>query len=139
RFPDEQIQKLGAFEPPMTKELGIKGRDNDRFNIGDARQVLDLLYPASNEIARVMVDRSVSPTRHVRLLIDGAPGDPVIFDTGKLSVAIPWQKRAQVILVEVKTDVSIEIPISWVPGIAFLGAPDLFTGFSVASENRWAR
>src|SRR5690348_299920 len=101
----------------MTKELGVKGRDNDRLDVGDVRQVLDLFYPASNEIARVMVDRSVSPTRHVRLLVNRAPRDPVIFDTGKLSVAVPWQKRAQVIQVEVKTDVSIKISISRVPGI----------------------
>src|ERR1700758_3239001 len=138
RFPDEQVQKLGPFKPPMTKELGVKGRDNDRFDVGDVRQVLDLFYPAGNEIARVMVDRSVSPTRHVRLLVNGAPRDPVVFDTSKLSVAVLWQKRTQIVKVEVKTDVSIEIPISRVPGMPFLGAPDLFAGFSVSPENRWA-
>ena len=122
----------------MTKELGIKGRDNDRFDLGDVGQVLDLLYPTSNEIARVMVDGSVGPTRHIRLLINSAPGDPVIFDASELSVAVLWQERAQVIQVEVEADVSIEIPISRVSRIAFLGAPDLFAGFSVSPENRWA-
>src|ERR1700758_2073163 len=85
-----------------------------------------------------MVDSSVGPTRHIWLLVNRAPGDPVILDASELSVAVLWQERAQVIQVEVEANISIEIPISRVSGIAFLGAPDLFAGFSVSAKNRWA-
>src|ERR1700757_5119609 len=85
-----------------------------------------------------MVDGSVGPTWNIRLLVNRAAGDSVIFDASELSVAVFWQERAQVIQVEVEANISIEIPISRVSGIAFLGAPDLFAGFSVSAKNRWA-
>src|SRR5260221_13257162 len=134
-FANEEIQELRSFIPPVAKELSIKGRDNDRFDVGNAGQMFDLFYAAGKEVAGMMIHGAMRPARHIRLFMRRSTRDPVIFDPGELSLTVSRQERAQIVQVQVKTDVSIKIAISRIARITFLSAPDLFARLSITTKN----
>ena len=69
----------------MSKQLGVKGAQNDRFNIGALNQMLDLFGAADHEITGVITCCALGPSGHVDLLVGSESGDPVIFDAGESS------------------------------------------------------
>src|SRR5258708_6355231 len=134
-FANEEIQELRSFIPPVAKELSIKGRDNHRFDVGNAGQMFDLFYAAGKEVAGMMIHGAMRPARHIRLFMRRSTRDPMIFDPGELSLTVSRQERAQIVQVQVKTDVSIKIAISRIARITFLSAPDLFARLSISTKN----
>src|SRR5258708_35021686 len=68
-FANEEIQELRSFIPPVAKELSIKGRDNHRFDVGNAGQMIDLFYRAGKEVAGLMIHGTNRPAQYIGRLL----------------------------------------------------------------------
>src|SRR5271165_3144135 len=101
--------------------------------------MLDLLRSADHEIAGVMIGGTLGPSGNIDLFMWSAACDPVVLYACEFSRSIRWQKRPQIVQIQIMTYVAIEVAISRVTGISFLCAPDLFARFTVPTKNRRTR
>ena len=71
----------------------------------------------------------------VRFLVARFAGDALILKAGEFAQAVGLDVRRNVVLVEIVTDVAVEIAIGGIAGITFDGGPDLNAGFDIATES----
>ena len=131
---EEGIEEKGAFVPPVSVQFGVVGANNDGFNSHDAVEMLDLFFPVEHKVGGVLIGTFAGKGRAVRFLVLGTSGDAVIFKPCEFSNPVGLDVGADVVVIEVETAVSIEVPVLGVPRVAFLGAPNLLAGFDVATE-----
>src|SRR5438477_10481518 len=62
----------------------------------------------------------------------------MILDPGKSALARSRHVGPHVIVVQVKSDVAIEVPVTVVTGVTFVFAPDLAGRFEIAPKRRYA-
>ena len=129
----EGIEEEGAFVPPVSVQFGVVRANNDGFNSHDAVEMLDLFFPVEHEVGCVLIGTFVGEGRAVRFLVLGTAGDAVIFKPCEFSNPVGLDVGADVVVIEVETAVSIEVPVFGVPRVAFLGAPNLLAGFDVST------
>src|ERR1700720_4568205 len=134
-FADEQFEKPRSFEPPMPKQLRVKGSDNDWIAI-DGRKLPNLQSALFEEMLRVGVGCFFGRSSIVQILFTFTAGDAVIFHAGKFAQTAGH--RAEMLHRKIKADVAIKLPISRIAGIPFLRAPNLPTRIAVARESGWA-
>src|SRR5262252_1236350 len=79
---------------------------------------------------------SLRPFGHVWILVIPLARDAMVFDPRVHAGAIRLNVRTDVIVIEVVTDVPIELPVIIVSGITLAGAPDLARTIRIASESR---
>jgi hypothetical protein len=82
----------------------------------------------------MLIGTLAGEVRAVRFLVLGTAGDAVIFESCEFSNPVGLDVGADVVVIEVETAVSIEVPVFRVSGVALLGAPNLLAGFDVATE-----
>src|ERR1017187_3363742 len=85
-FPDETVQKLRAFVPPMSEQLGVVRREHQRWTIHDAGELLDLLHACFEKMLRVIGGGRQRGARVIDLFFRRAAGDTKIFDAGEAAM-----------------------------------------------------
>jgi len=133
-FAKERVEEKGAFVPPVSVQFGVVGANNDGFNSHDSVEMLDLFFPVEHEVGGVLIGTFAGKGRAVRFLVLGTSGDAVIFKPCEFSNPVGLDVGADVVVIEVETAVSIEVPVFRVSRVALLGAPNLLAGFDVATE-----
>src|SRR5262249_46849300 len=73
--------------------------------------------------------------RFVGLLVIGASGDLVILDAQQRTNAALMQVGLEIFVIEVETNVAVEVAVVVIAGVALDGAPDLLGGFGVAGQD----
>src|SRR5207247_11478576 len=114
---------------------GVVGGHDHGGEIQDAGEALHLLDAGGKEMAGVFVGRLTRGDAIVNFLRAGAGGDTVVFDAGETADVRRRQIRADVIKVQIETDVAVEIPVARVAGITLVPAPNLFGGIQVAAKS----
>ena len=69
----------------------------------------------------------------VNALFAGA-GDGVIFDAGESALAVSRHVGLDIVVIEIESDIAVEVAIAKVTGIPFFLAPDLPGGIEVAPK-----
>ena len=122
RLSNEGIEKARPFKPPVSKQLGIKRHNDDRFKIARP-EFIDLPAPLLEIVSRMFIRGFLSCLAIVKFLLAGATSDAVIFDADKFANAA--RDKVDLFEREIESDVAIEIPINRVARITFLRAPNL--------------
>src|SRR5439155_14532893 len=123
-FAHEVVEELRSLIPPMAEQFRIVGREDERRAIHDSSQVLHLADSFLQEMASVIGGDLERGLAVVNALLSGT-GDGVIFDAGKGSLALDWHVGLDVIVIEIESDIAVEVAIARIAGIAFILAPDL--------------
>ena len=101
--------------------------------------MLDLGGSRAHEMPGVRVHRRHRPIAMVKILFMRAPGNAVVFEPGELPRAIGRQGIAEVFDRKIEPDVSVEVAIGGITGVAFFRAPDLAARFPVPAKGRGTR
>src|SRR5262249_12760376 len=117
-LPNDGIQKIQAFVPPMAEELSVVGCDDDRGFIQDRLKPCDLAVASLEKRGRVLSRGIECGAAIIDLLSRTAAGDAVVLDAGKSAVVAGGQMGFEVIQIKVEPNVTIEIAIAWVAWIA---------------------
>ena len=105
----------------MAVKLRIIGREDNGIHPEHAVEMLDLLAPVEDEIARVVrrpFPRDVGP---VRLLPSALARDAMILEAGEFAQPVRLDVGLDVIKIEVVADVAIEIAVGGITRIALDG------------------
>src|ERR1017187_3793520 len=135
----EKVDEVGAFEPPVAVQLRVVWGDDQRRAFHDAEEMLDLFFAIEHEVAGVRRGFLHRVVAVVRFLVRGLARDAEILHAGETADAVGVNVRLDVVVFEVETNVTVEIAIIAVAGVAFLGTPDLLRGFDVAPERGHTR
>src|SRR6266511_5089113 len=135
RLADERIEPFRALIPPMTEQLGIVRRQDQRRHIHRGGEVLDLIDAGAEEMRGVFAGRLERRVSVIGLLRTGATGNAMILETGEAANFRNGQVSLNIVKVEVEPDVAVEVAIPGVPWIPFVLRPDLFGGIKIAAEN----
>src|SRR5258705_912208 len=103
--------------------------------IHDACQFLIRFDAYLQEMLGMLGGRCEGPWAIVHFLFPFAR-DRMIFDSGKRAYARRGQVGSHVVVIQVEPDVPVEIPITRIPGVTFVFAPDLARRIQVAAERR---
>src|SRR5665213_906813 len=132
-FAHEEVEKFRPFIPPMPEQFGVIGRDDDRRAIQNAFELLHLRDAFIQKMPGVPARGGEGLVALVNLLLARA-GDAEVFDAGEPAVVRRRQVRLDVVEVEIKANVAVEITVARIAGITFMLAPDLARGIKVAPE-----
>ncbi len=134
-FAEEVIKKDRAFVPPVAVELRIVRTEDEGFDAHDSAKVLDLFFPIEHKISGVAGGAFAGEMGAVGFFVGGAASDSIIFESSKLAKAVGLDVGADVVVLEIEAAIAIEIAVLGIAGVTFFGAPDLFTGFDIATES----
>ena len=109
----------------MTEQLGVERTDDDRFDWHFRAQGFELPEAFGQKIRSMGLHCRRRPRALIQLLVPGAAGDAMIFQSGEFALRIPAEKWPQVIQRQVVTDIPVKIPVSRVTGISLLLTPYL--------------
>jgi len=70
----------------------------------------------------------------VWLFVLSATGDAVVFQAGELPDSVRLDVGADVVVIEIKAAISVEVAVLPVSGVTLLCTPNLFTGFDIATK-----
>src|SRR6059036_639983 len=133
-FASEEVEPLRSFIPPMSEQLGVVGRQDERRTVHDGGKAVDLFHARAEEVAGVLGGDLKRRAAIINFLGTGAAGDAVILDAGEAAMFGRRHVGPDVVEVEVKAYVSIEIAIARIARIPFVFAPDLPGRVEVATE-----
>ena len=135
RLAQEMFEKLRTLEPPMTEQLGVERTDDDWINRHLRAERFKLADAVGQEIGGVRIRCELRPRTMVKLLVLGAPGDAVVFETGEFPLSIRAEERTQVVEAEIVADIPAPIAGGRVTRLSLFRAPDLPTRIAVARED----
>ena len=135
RLSEEVIKKDRSFVPPVTVEFGIVRAEDKGFDAHDAAKVFDLFFAVEHKISGVAGGAFAGEVGAVGFFVGGAAGDSIIFESSELAKAVGLDVGADVVVLEIEAAIAVEIAVLGVAGVTFFGAPDLFTGFDIATES----
>src|SRR3954454_23559819 len=81
RLANERFQEERSFEPPVSEQLRIKRRNDDRVKIERA-EFVQVLAADLEKMGRVFFGDGCGESGLVKLLLSIVSGDPVIFYAG---------------------------------------------------------
>ena len=134
-FTKEVIEKDRAFVPPVAVEFRIVRTEDEGFDAHDSAKMLDLFFPIEHKIGGVAGGAFAGEMGPVGFFVRGATSDSIIFESSKLAKAVGLDVGADVVVLEIEAAIAVEIAVLGVAGVTFFGAPDLFTGFDIATES----
>jgi len=70
----------------------------------------------------------------VWLFVLSATGDAVVFQAGELPDSVRLDVGADVVVIEIKAAISVEVAVLPISGVSLLCTPDLFAGFDIATK-----
>src|SRR5262249_23165474 len=120
---EQLVDPLWSFEPPVTKQLGIKSRHDNPPLAGLLPMCVQTLAHDLSEMGSMSADLRKSPLRHIQLLVS-----QVCTAIGDAPVASP---TVPLLLVKLKMG-----GITRIPGIMF---PSPSRSLKVTAENRHRR
>ncbi len=109
----------------MAEKLCVVGSCHQGRPVHLTRQVLDLQLPIEHEIAGMLRCPPGSGLGLVDLFVITPAGDPVILDAGKAPDAVD-EVGLDILIIQIKADVPVKVPVYIVPWITLPGTPDLF-------------
>jgi hypothetical protein len=132
---EQEVQEVGAFEPPVAEELGVVRAHHNRPPADVARDMLDLFLAVPQEVARVGGRLLHRPGPHVGLLVPEPhlARHPVVLEPQVFSNPV-GEEVAKVVQGQLPTHVLVELPVVDVPRVARLRAPDLPGRFHVPGK-----
>ena len=131
---DQEVEPLRTLEPPVTEQLGVEQRGDDRRPVHVRRAALDHVDLPAQEVGGVSVRALARRDMLVRLLAIGVAGDPVILEAGEDAGVAVENERPDVLEVQVEADVAIEVAIAGIAGVALVGAPHQPRRGGIAAE-----
>ncbi len=134
-FTEEVIEKDRAFVPPVAVKFRIVRTEDEGFDAHDSAEMLNLFFPIEHKISGVAGGAFAGEMGAVGFFVRGASGDSIIFESSKLAKAVGLDVGADVVVLEIEAAIAIEIAVLGIAGVTFFGAPDLFTGFDIATES----
>ena len=84
RFADEKIEKARTLKPPMAKELGVEGNDNDRIEAKGAK-IGELFSSRVEKMTRMYLHHILGPGGAIDFFVLFAASNAVIFQSGKFA------------------------------------------------------
>ena len=131
------IDPVGSLEPPVAKQLGVVGGDNQRRpTVHGAGQPFDLFLAVEHEVAGVLGCFSWAACVVVDFFLLGSAGDFVILDAKMAADAGFVQVRLEVFEVQVETDVAVKLAVVVIAGVTLDGGPHLFRRLGIAGQDR---
>src|SRR5208337_1602216 len=124
QFPYHDIKPAGPLEPPVPEKFRIKGGENNRAEPITA-EPLHLQFPAFREMVRMLNGPLHRHYPVIGELCISSSCDPVILHSGKKLQLTGMKKMIEIPGRKVKSDITVKIPVVWVPGIPLRCAPYL--------------
>src|SRR5690349_17631317 len=124
-FANEKVKELRSLIPPMAEQLGVERRDDQGWLAQNACDLLDLRDPLTQEMGRMSVRYLECRLTIVDFLCPGLAGDLMIFDSGETALFRRRQMGPEIIEIEIESDITIEVTVARVAGIAAVPTPDL--------------
>lgn len=118
----------------MAVEFGIIRAKNDGFGAHDTAEMFDLFLAVEEKVSRVFGRALAGKIGAIGFFVGGLARDAVVFEAGKFAQAVGLDVRANVVVIEVEAAVAIKVAVFAIAGVALLCAPDLFTGFDIATK-----
>ena len=126
---------MGPFIPPVAEKLCIIGSNHQGLPVHLSSQILDLELPVKHEVSGMIRCPPGSSLGLVDFFVVAPSGDPVILDSGKAPDAVD-EIGLDILIIQIKADVPVKVPVNIVPRITLPGTPDLFEGLPVPAEGR---
>ena len=118
----------------MPVEFGVIRAEDDGFGTHDPAKVLDLFFAIKHKVCCMFGCPLAGKVGSVRLFVWRATGDAVVFQAGEFSHSVRLDVGANVIVIEIKAAISVEVAILPISGVPLLCTPDLFAGFDIATK-----
>src|SRR6266446_299039 len=111
RLANELLEKIWSFAPPVPKQFGIEGSDNNwlKTQFADSANLLPALF---QKVLRMFLRRIFRCGAIIQLFLITAPGDPMIFHAGEFSASA--RDRPQMFEGKIETDVAVKFPVGWI-------------------------
>ena len=133
----QKVKPLRAFIPPVAEKFRVIRRYYQRKPVAHlSGQMLYLFLPVEHEIAGLIRGAVSRGLRNIRLFMAGSSCYLIIFYAGIYPGAVGVYIRAYVIVIEIKADITVELPVIVIARIPLYRAPDSLGRFRIPAENR---
>src|SRR5688572_9147106 len=105
-----------------------------RRTIHDPGKLLHLLDTDLHEVPGVFSGGLQRSGTVVHFFVEVVAGDGVIFDAGETANAARGKVGADIVVIEIETDIAVKIAVAPSAGVTFVLAPDLPRGFEITPK-----